>query len=327
MHTPRTLHALQGYRPGGCSVPRWDLHPLSRCGIEVAAPVPGDVNGQGTGHARKTMSNYPGASGSNFLCLEKLVFVPPAHVHSWMTCRSRSYNYMEMDLCLGTSEDPPLHTGRWQRERLATILPKLGSAGEGQFASLWFSGGLYLLWFGDTCLNITEEKKPVLPWLVLWWWAWAWDPDLTPTCCVTLGKLLNVSVSPCAHLEMETIVRTKLVNALKVPRKVRTCIVDITGIMTSAPLSISFHSPLFPSLFPSLEEPWHLQHPKQAHCLQLWTLPMEFSLPVMLLIHFIRTTLVLDPQGASWSSPPLPPLMPLWSPYDKIICLCLSFFS
>ena len=34
---------------------------------------------------------------------------------------------MEMDLCLGTSKDPPLHTGRWQRQRLATILPKLGS--------------------------------------------------------------------------------------------------------------------------------------------------------------------------------------------------------
>lgn len=82
MYTPHTLHALQGHRPGGCSVPRGDLYPLSRCGTEVAAPVPGDVDGQGTGHARKTMSNYPGASGSNFLCLEKLVFMPPAHVHS-----------------------------------------------------------------------------------------------------------------------------------------------------------------------------------------------------------------------------------------------------
>lgn len=82
MHTPRVLHALQGHRPGGCSGPRWDLYPLSRCGIEVAAPVPGDVEGQGTGHARKTMSNYLGASGSNFLCLEKLVFMPLAHVHS-----------------------------------------------------------------------------------------------------------------------------------------------------------------------------------------------------------------------------------------------------
>ena len=102
-----------------------------------------------------------------------------------------------------------LCTLRGGRERLATILPKLGSAGEGQFASLWFWGGLYLFWFGDTCLNITGEKKPAVPLLVLWWWAWARDPDLTPTCCVILGKLLNFSVPPRAHLEMETIVRTK----------------------------------------------------------------------------------------------------------------------
>ena len=88
------LHFLQGHCPGGCSVPRRDLHSPSRCGIEAAAPVPEDMDGQGTGHAQKTMSNYPGASGSNVLWLEKLFFVP----HSRMTCRSRRCNYMEMDL-------------------------------------------------------------------------------------------------------------------------------------------------------------------------------------------------------------------------------------
>lgn len=126
------LHFLQGQRPGGCCVPRRDLHSPSRCGVEAAAPVPEDMDGQGTGHAQKTMSNYLGASGSNFLWLERLIFVP----HGRTTCRSRRCNYMEMDLCLGTSKDPPLHAGRWQRESVASILPKLGSAGESRLASL-----------------------------------------------------------------------------------------------------------------------------------------------------------------------------------------------
>lgn len=117
MHTT-WQHTLQGHGPGGRSVLRWDLHFPGGWGPEVAAPVPGDVDGQGTGHAQKTMSNYPRASGSNFLWLEKLVFVPPAPARSRKTCRSRRHNYMEMDLCLGTSEAPPLHTGEAaERER------------------------------------------------------------------------------------------------------------------------------------------------------------------------------------------------------------------
>lgn len=71
MHTA-LLHAFQGRCPNGHSVPPRDLHSPSGCRVEVAAPMSEDVDGQGTGHAQKTMSNYPGASGSNFLWLQKL---------------------------------------------------------------------------------------------------------------------------------------------------------------------------------------------------------------------------------------------------------------
>lgn len=108
------LPVPQGHLSNGHSVPPWDSRSRGRCSVEVAASVPEDVDRQGTGHAQRTMSNYPGASGSNFLWLEKLFFVPPAQAHSQMTCRSRRRNYMEMEmvLCLGTSENPPLHPGR-----------------------------------------------------------------------------------------------------------------------------------------------------------------------------------------------------------------------
>ena len=52
------LHALQGHCSGGHSVPPWDLHSPSRCEVEVTASVPGDVDGQGIGHAQNTMSTW-----------------------------------------------------------------------------------------------------------------------------------------------------------------------------------------------------------------------------------------------------------------------------
>lgn len=142
MHTT-LLHTLQGHGPGGCSVPSWDLYSPSGCRVEVAAPMPGDEDRQGTGHAQKTMSNYLRASRSNFLWLEKLVFVPLVHAHSWMTCRSRRHNYMEMVLCLGTSKDLPLYTGRWQRESTFHSA-QTEFSGEGWLASSWLWRGLFL---------------------------------------------------------------------------------------------------------------------------------------------------------------------------------------
>lgn len=71
--------ARRSLRPGGRSVPPWDLHSPSRRGAHGPAPAPGDVVGRGTGHAQKTMSDYLGTLESSFVWLEKLVFVPPAH--------------------------------------------------------------------------------------------------------------------------------------------------------------------------------------------------------------------------------------------------------
>lgn len=129
----------------------------STVGLPFSPQMWGEVDGQGTGHAQKTMSNYLGTSGSNFLWLQKLFFVPPARAHSRMTCRSRRHNYMEMVFCSGTSQNQPLYTGRG-RQRAASVGPKLGVA-----CFLMTLEGLFLFWLWDSCLNVTQKKQQCLP--------------------------------------------------------------------------------------------------------------------------------------------------------------------